>query len=207
MTQYEEIIRENAENKYKEENCNASISIDLKYREPTNKDASELKKIMKKYTQEQQNNIAKHYDKIQIHFEKFITILSTRQKEDLNRLFNWVSCHVLKHKLKYNGVRPHRRHKIQNVYVESAKTPSFPSGHAAQYYFVYLILSYYLPAYQKELQNIFVNGSNSRLIGGIHYVQDNVASIELINKLVQYLDLNLDLNQYKLPADKIIFNL
>ena len=72
---------------------------------------------------------------------------------------------------------------INSVDVKSAKTPSFPSGHTAQYYILYLYFSTLYPFNKNKYLQLFINGSNSRNIGGLHDYNDSVAAISLVNQI------------------------
>jgi len=103
-------------------------------------------------------------------------------------LYNIVSYYVIQQKILINALRPHiigkyYNIKINSVNIKSAKTPSFPSGHTAQYYVLYLYFSTINPSNKNKYLLLFINGSNSRNIGGLHDYNDSVAAISLVNQI------------------------
>ena len=63
--------------------------------------------------------------------------------------------------------------KMDDIEMESMKTPSYPSGHSAQGYLVGLVLSDMYPSAKKEFMQVANNISDSRNIAHAHYKSDS----------------------------------
>ena len=76
---------------------------------------------------------------------------------------------------------------MENVELKSMKTPSYPSGHSAQYKLIANVLSDTYPElrfqYQKEADDI----SDSRNIGRAHYKSDSLFGKEIGDRMYRYL--------------------
>ena len=85
------------------------------------------------------------------------------------------------YKLKYHYNRP-RPAQIANVYdlkfhnepLETAKTPSYPSGHSVQGILIGKYLALLFPKYSNELMKIGDTVSKSRLAANVHFPSDSL---------------------------------
>ena len=80
-------------------------------------------------------------------------------------------------KYRFNRPRPHQLAKVHNLDLtafgsDTAKTPSFPSGHTAQSQTVALVLSKLYPEHKADLLKLADEISLSRLVGGHHFPSD-----------------------------------
>ena len=99
---------------------------------------------------------------------------------------------ILKLKYHYNRPRPFQLADIKGVelnseYLDSASTPSYPSGHATQGRFVARVLSDLYPEYEQELMNIGDDVSYSRNMAKVHYPSDTAFGKELGDELYKYI--------------------
>ena len=99
-------------------------------------------------------------------------------KDDLQQIIDEGAKFSLKIKYKYNRPRPYqiaehygiedfKRHKL-----DTAKTPSYPSGHSTQAYLLAIKLATKYPSIASELYELGENISYSRVLGKVHYPSD-----------------------------------
>ena len=85
---------------------------------------------------------------------------------------------ILKLKYHYNRPRPYQLAEFYGIpdfkihKLDSAKTPSYPSGHTIQGHLLYLLLSKKYPNHYEELKKIADYVSNSRLMARAHFPSD-----------------------------------
>ena len=102
------------------------------------------------------------------------------------------SDRIIRLKYKYNRPRPYQLAPHHNVDVnvfgsETAKTPSFPSGHTAQSRLVAKIIGDVYPQLKEDAMKIADDVSKSRIVGGHHFKSD----IEFGEKIGDWLYNNL----------------
>ena len=101
---------------------------------------------------------------------------------------------IIRHyKNHFNRPRPYQVADLYNKVLNrfktgTAKTPSYPSGHAMQPMVVALHYSKKYPEHKNE----FIRGAKicgyGRVIAGLHYPSDYDAGIELAHKLIQFMN-------------------
>tara|TARA_E500000178_G_scaffold356448_1_gene434455 strand:- start:3532 stop:4155 length:624 start_codon:yes stop_codon:yes gene_type:complete len=177
----------------------------LNYKFPTDIDVKNVLDIMNEYSNNDKIFIASHYDNIldkfmskYFNWKEFNSIEYDKILLDLEYINNIINYFVFKYKIFYNSPRPFQ---IANTYdielypvnLLSANTPSFPSGHSAIYYAYYL----YFKTIDKNnnYEDILYNGRISRIIGGLHFLQDDEFSIKLVNEIFKR-DQNLKIYKY-----------
>jgi len=84
---------------------------------------------------------------------------------------------ILRLKYKYNRPRPYQLASYHDIDVtvfgsETAKTPSYPSGHTAQSILVAKIIGEVYPQLKDEAMKIADDVSKSRIVGGHHFRSD-----------------------------------
>jgi hypothetical protein len=110
-------------------------------------------------------------------------------EDDLEQIIDEASKFTLKIKYKYNRPRPYqiadhygiedfKRHKL-----DSATTPSYPSGHALQGRLIGLILTDKDPKHQNEYMAVSQKISDSRIMARAHYPTDKVYGEKLADEL------------------------
>ena len=111
------------------------------------------------------------------------------RRKDVNHLKNAIKPIIMFHKRHFNAPRPHVLANHMNIdfeydYLESAQTPSYPSGHAAQGYYVAEMLSREYPDCTEEFFGLADLIAYSRLERGLHLPSDIDAGKLLAQKLV-----------------------
>ena len=112
-------------------------------------------------------------------------------KDDLQQIIDEGAKFTLKIKYKFNRPRPYqiaehygiedfRRHKL-----DSAKTPSYPSGHALQGRLIGLILTDKDPEHQNEYMAVSQRISDSRIMARAHYPSDKEYGEKLADELYE----------------------
>ena len=125
------------------------------------------------------NEMVQAYDDIS---KAFMPIVEKNQvqvsKDELKEIIKESSRFIMRLKYKFNRPRPYqiaehygiedfKRHKL-----DTAKTPSYPSGHATQGRLIALYLSGKDPENKNEYMMIGHNISESRIMARAHYVSD-----------------------------------
>ena len=113
-------------------------------------------------------------------------------KDKLDKLIKETQTIILKLKYHYNRPRPYQiaNEKDMDLNAEnlsSAKTPSYPSGHATQGAFVGRYLADLYPKYEKELLNMGEDIAFSRNMAKVHYPSDTELGKILGNDLYDHL--------------------
>lgn len=134
--------------------------------------------------------MVKKYDDLVASFMELIEKYGVNVKEDyLQQIVDEAAKYTLKLKYKFNRPRPYqiadyygiedfRRHKL-----DSAKTPSYPSGHALQGRLIGLILTDIDPEHQNEYMAVSQKISDSRIMARAHYESDKVYGEKLADEL------------------------
>ena len=109
--------------------------------------------------------------------------------DDLQKIVDEAAKFTLKIKYKYNRPRPYqiaehygiedfKTHKL-----DTANTPSYPSGHALQGRLIGLILTDKDPKHQNEYMAVSQKISDSRIMARAHYESDKVYGEKLADEL------------------------
>jgi len=115
-------------------------------------------------------------------------------KDDLQQIIDEGAKFTLKIKYKFNRPRPYqiaehygiedfKRHKL-----DSAKTPSYPSGHALQGRLIGLILTDKDPEHQNEYMAVSQKISDSRIMARAHYPSDKEYGEKLADELYEQMN-------------------
>ena len=98
---------------------------------------------------------------------------------------------IMLYKYIYNRARPSQVapniiNKINGILLDSksAATPSYPSGHAFQAYYLARILIKKFPKKKEELIKIADRISNARIIAGLHYPSDKFFAYWLVDNIL-----------------------
>ena len=88
----------------------------------------------------------------------------------------------------FNLLRPEQFAKLNGVpfkcdYLETAQTPSYPSGHTTQAYYIAHKLSDRYPHLKSEFFSVAKMVAESRVDRGVHFFSDNEAGVQLAEKL------------------------
>ena len=66
----------------------------------------------------------------------------------------------------------------------SAQSPSYPSGHAVQAFFILSVIAFHYEDKKDELMKLAKQIADSRIILGLHYPSDNNFGLEVVNELL-----------------------
>lgn len=141
---------------------------------------------------DEQEDIIEKYDNFFPSFEKVCKknnlVFPKKYMEDL---IDEAGEIIIKLKYKYNRPRPFQLAPILGIdlrsdIVDSANTPSFPSGHACQGKLIANVLSKIYPEYTEKFNKIAEEIAYSRYIGGVHFPSDLVYGEELADWMVNY---------------------
>ena len=141
---------------------------------------------------EESNAIIEEYDDFLPIFEKICTKNKVNfPKKYMEKLIDEAAEIIIKVKYKYNRPRPFQLAPILGInlrsdIVDTAKTPSFPSGHSCQGKLVANVLSKMYPELVEKFQKVAEEISYSRYIGGVHFPSDLVYGDELADWMVNY---------------------
>ena len=130
------------------------------------------------------------YEKIKkfVHYyDKIDNMLKDYNLQDFN--LSKLNVATVKLKIFFNHPRPATyknlitEHGLEtlpiNIYLKSARSPSYPSGHTTGYYYFYRVASLKDPKNEAKYRKTFENGALSRILAGVHFDIDNKAGIEL----------------------------
>lgn len=136
----------------------------------------------------------------------FITICKKNglefNKEYMESLIDEAGEIIIKVKYKYNRPRPFQLAPILGIAlnvekVDTASTPSFPSGHACQSKLVANVLSIMYPELEKRFQKHAEKVAYSRYIGGLHFPSDIVYGVELADWMTNYVNITGQMDESK----------
>lgn len=186
-----QLINEFEKLKLKFDNTNYDKNINLEYNEPSIYDIIKLNNYCNQYDDETRINIAKEYDNPKdIFINRYISNNQNTIVNQIDKYLDYIldicNYYVLKYKIKFNAPRPFQlAHKFKvdlyPVGLNTVHTPSYPSGHAMLYCAYYKFFST-IDKYS-NYDDIIYNGLQSRIIGGIHFQQDNEASEILVEEI------------------------
>ena len=102
------------------------------------------------------------------------------------------SCSMLELKYHFNRPRPYQLADYYNIklgenILESMKTPSYPSGHAAQGILIGKVLQTKLPINTNAFIEAGKRISYSRNIGGAHYPSDSEMGENIGHRMYEYI--------------------
>jgi len=112
------------------------------------------------------------------------------KKDHLKKIGRSLKGFILSLKKHYNRPRPYQVafYTNQNLFPfksKTAHTPSYPSGHAIQGYFLCKVIAFENPEKSKELMSIADSIAKTREVLGVHYKSDNLFSEYIVNELVK----------------------
>lgn len=137
-------------------------------------------------------DILEKYDDILQSFEKICRKKGLNfPKKYMSNLIEEAAEIIIKLKYKYNRPRPYQLAPILGIElragsIESANTPSFPSGHACQSKLVANVLCVIYPECIADFQKMAEKIAYSRYIGGVHFPSDLVYGDELADWIINY---------------------
>ena len=136
--------------------------------------------------------MVKEFDDMREHYMELVNKYNLDvTKDDLQQIIDEGAKFTLKIKYKFNRPRPYqiaehygiedfKRHKL-----DTAKTPSYPSGHALQGRLIGLILTDKDPEHQNEYMAVSQRISDSRIMARAHYPSDKEYGEKLADELYE----------------------
>jgi hypothetical protein len=158
------------------------------------KELDEIKEKNAKLTKEEIQKIKKQ-DRKNPPFEfEFLDLVDNKSKEYkdyIDRLTDQLFTICMYFKDKFKRKRPYQIAKengieFPKIVTETGVTPSYPSGHAMNSYFVAEILSRKYPEKKKELFDLAKQISNGRVQMGVHFPSDIEAGKLLAKKILPF---------------------
>lgn len=114
-------------------------------------------------------------------------------KNFVNKIMPLADGVIMKFKYDFKRPRPRALAKLygvdlgEEIVMDSMNTPSYPSGHSTQGYFLGLTLAQKYPDLEEELMLVAKNISKSRQIARAHFPSDSTSGIMLGKKLYNHL--------------------
>ena len=111
------------------------------------------------------------------------------KKKKIKKLKNKVVPIIKLHKLYFNSLRPKDLaeavgYDLEADFLESAQTPSYPSGHTTQAFYIAGKLSREYPHLKESFYKLANMIAESRIDRGVHFPSDNKAGMILAKKLL-----------------------
>lgn len=152
---------------------------------------AELKKIQKQYKNRVvPDHLQKRLDeKVGDTFDDFLRSEGYRsQRAQIKKWNNGIIQQIMLHKNHYGAERPHQLAKRKGIpfqydKLKTARTPSYPSGHTTQAYFLAMKLSQQHPELKGRLFNLANMVAESRIDRGVHFPSDNKAGMALAQQV------------------------
>jgi len=132
-------------------------------------------------------------DKVKKVYKKFLKLNEIKLNEDLiDKILDEAGAVILDLKYYFNRPRPFQLNKVHDIemddkMMDSMKSPSYPSGHAAQGRLIGMILSYFYPELETELMEIADDISYSRNMAKAHFPSDTEVGKKLGEDMFNYL--------------------
>tara|TARA_B100000780_G_C21122799_1_gene454985 strand:+ start:3407 stop:4069 length:663 start_codon:yes stop_codon:yes gene_type:complete len=149
-------------------------------------------------------NIIKKADDIHAYYSEFFKSVGKEYpKKEVDVLMNDTKPMIYQLKYHYNRPRPYQVAKaldlrFYNKPLETAKTPSYPSGHSIQGVLVGKYLASQYPKYATDIMKIANNISRSRLAANVHFPSDSVFGEKIASALYLYMRNTAELNMDKI---------
>ena len=164
---------------------------------PDNSSKLTLKEVKYLANIEEDIEFVKKHDKIRKVFKETLNELELPYiKEELESLLDQSAKFVMELKYKYNRPRPWQIAefygvKLEDVDMESMRTPSYPSGHAVQGRLAARFLSDIYPDHAENLMKLGDDIATSRLIAKVHFISDSTFGTEIGDSLFNFLGENI----------------
>lgn len=123
--------------------------------------------------------------------EMYITELGIDFKSDyLMKVRDKLSPFILSLKKFYNRPRPfqfsyYTNQGLHPLKSKTAHTPSYPSGHSLQNYFLCKVIAFHNPEKNNEIMEVSDIIAKTREVLGVHYKSDNLFSKYIVDELVK----------------------
>jgi hypothetical protein len=162
----------------------------------TTKEIKNLKFLMEdKIKSENWNEVKELITQVDINsfdvLEMYITELGIDFKSDyLMKVRDKLYPFILSLKKFYNRPRPfqfsyYTNQGLHPLESKTAHTPSYPSGHALQNYFLCKVIAFHNPDKKNEIIEVADIIAKTREVLGVHYKSDNLFSKYIVDELVK----------------------
>lgn len=121
--------------------------------------------------------------------------INIRENDKLKGLLRNIAPFIISLKHHYDRPRPNEVSNVDYVWLKSAQSPAYPSGHSTQSRFIALYLSDKYPRYQREIIKLGENIGISRLMAKIHYPSDHIFGKNLGSDLYSHYQKYTPLNK------------
>lgn len=102
----------------------------------------------------------------------------------LTLLFDEIEPIVLRQKVRFDRVRPHKLDPTLTTAIEVPAHPAYPSGHATQAFAIAFLLSQLDPEHGSDFERDALGVAINREIAGVHYPSDSAAGKILARQIV-----------------------
>ena len=146
-----------------------------KMKPPKDNSLETFKEIQSINKLRQDKDFVKNHDDV---YDNFVSVVGKEDSEQIKELINDSRVIITKLKNYFNRPRPKKLAKnfgikLEDIELDSMKTPSYPSGHSTQGYLVAEVLKNKYPNKSKQLDKKAKDISDSRNIARAHYKSDS----------------------------------
>ena len=153
------------------------------------KSVEKLKEIMKTRTKENEQSVRDHDENTYYAIEQYCKKNNLEyDKKELDLIADQAIPTIMHFKNKFDLIRPHKHDtSIKIMDSKTNKTPSYPSGHAAQSMIIGLHVAAKHPQHVDNLIEAAKECGYGRVLAGFHYMEDYHAGNELGEKMYKRL--------------------
>lgn len=153
------------------------------------KSVEKLKEIMKTRTKENEQSVRDHDENTYYAIEQYCKKNNLEyDKKELDLIADQAIPTIMHFKNKFDLIRPHKHDpSIEIMDSKTNKTPSYPSGHAAQSMIIGLHVAAKHPQHIDNLIEAAKECGYGRVLAGFHYMEDYHAGNELGEKMYKRL--------------------
>jgi len=112
--------------------------------------------------------------------------VNVKDDQKLKSLLKSIAPFIVILKYHFDRPRPNEISDVEYVWLASAQSPAYPSGHSTQARFIALYLANKYPNHKKEILKIGENVGFSRLMAKIHYPSDHRLGKKLADHLYSH---------------------
>ena len=132
-------------------------------------------------------------DNIKGYFRNYLNDLELPLPKEIDSMIKDSRGIILRLKYHYNRPRPKQVAsayglKFHEEPLDSAHTPSYPSGHAIQGRLIARFLSNKYPEHSEEIMKLGDDIATSRLIAKVHFISDSTFGIRIGDSLFDFLE-------------------
>ena len=160
-----------------------------KIKPPKDNSLETFKEIQSINKLRQDKDFVRDHDNV---YDVYISVVGKDEDKQIKELINDSRPIIKKLKNYFNRPRPKKLAKnfgikLEDVELDSMKTPSYPSGHSTQGYLIAEVLKDKYPNKSKELDKKAKDISDSRNIARAHYKSDSELGKKLGLDMAKYL--------------------